>query len=175
VFRQMIQFQDDFAILKFQVTAHATCIRPSLKPLGPGEKIWAIGFPRSATRPYGHSSDGVSKYASYGEIYDGIEHNSFYRASSFDDAQIQRLNSFYGNASHFVSNMDSYPGLSGSMAINSSGELVGVNVAGAVPDLNIISSSYVDGMSVSLRMTSIFDELKNSISDSLLREMFECQ
>lgn len=171
---KMVRIEDDFAILKYETHSKLPCIPVSLEEVKTGEPVWAIGFPGRTSRPDGWESNGSNQYASYGSIYSDITSNQYYREQNFGPEMIARLQKFYGVSWQFVSNMDIYSGNSGSMAINSRGELVGVNVAGAVPDGSIVRDRYVDGTAISTRFTSLYEETRAALGQEEVSRIFSC-
>ncbi|HLE01315.1 MAG TPA: serine protease [Bdellovibrionota bacterium] len=171
LFDRFVSTQDDFALLKFETELPLTCVKPASRPASTGDRIWAIGYPRATTRSNGHGSDGKSQLVSYGTVYDGLEHNTAYR--SLPPAVYARLREFNGTQ-NIISGMDIFIGNSGSMAANESGELVGINVAGAVLELDEARRRYFDGSAVTLRIEHIQSELQR-VAPGLGKEAFGCR
>lgn len=120
--------QGDFAILKYTLKKAATCIPIDTKfEFAQGAPVWAVGYPGGNSRPSGYGSNGSDEYKSYGYIESDISKNQYYLENNFGLDLIARNNEFYSRGGQFISNMDIYPGNSGSMSINKDGSLIGVN------------------------------------------------
>lgn len=172
----------DYAILKFDVSGKMNCIPRAKNPvLRPGDKVWAVGYPGRNARKNGMGSDGKTEYISYGTVTSSMKENQYYQEAKFTPQRIELLNSIYdANGTQFFSDMDIYSGDSGSMAINASGELVGVNVAGAIPGGDTdnppaFEDRFLSGTAISVRLTSIESEIRAVAGDQAFEQMFNCQ
>ena len=175
VFKRMLNAEDDFGVLKFDLKTQATCIPVSFKPLLPGDATWVVGFPGNNTRPDGFGSNGRSEYVSYGNVEKDLSKNDYYLRNHFTGKQMDRLESFYGKSNQVISTTDHFPGNSGSMTINSQGELVAVHVAGAVPDSTEASDRFIDASAIGTRFISIYAEMKTALGRAKMDQIFSCQ
>lgn len=120
----------DWAILKFDAfPTNVSCVKAAAAKLAIGDKIWATGYPSATTRSGAPGSSGKEQLISYGTVTNTITGNEYYRAAGFNAKALEHATQTYLGSGHTISDMDIFSGNSGSIAFNSKGEAVGVNIA----------------------------------------------
>ena len=182
--------QDDFAILKFPGHKASKCIPIARNlELKTGDLLWGIGFPGATYRgPEDDNgfpdSDGQDQFISYGKIYPDITHNAYYttiyptfveaRHIHYTQKMLDLNRELLSGSNLVISNIDLFFGMSGSPGINEAGDLVALNVGTSVPNRAVGYYFYVDGASVSVRLSSILQELDLNVGELKRREFFNC-
>ena len=115
---EFVRNQDDFAILKYSLLKNVPCVSPRWTEVLKGEAVWAVGYPGKNIRAEGLGSNGQSEYISFGKITQGSSESAWVKSRNMSAAEIARLDAYYDKPSQFRSDMDTYPGSSGSMTID---------------------------------------------------------
>jgi hypothetical protein len=162
--------QDDFALVKFDFPKPVACVPPSRTPVKPGDRVWAIGYPSFTMRYDGFDSSGYKKHVSLGRVLSGPREDAFLKGTISEASAWKRLESIYSDEGIFLSDMDVMPGNSGSMVVDSDGNLAGI-VYGTVRSSE---KKYLGGSALAMRMEAILKELKEGLGEARLAEIFDC-
>jgi V8-like Glu-specific endopeptidase len=168
----------DYVVLKIEDLNRDRlgCIPTAKKADAVGSRVWSIGFPgANSGRAGGLSSDGRSELVSYGRRLQDVSQNEFFRASNLTPEHRARLMAMYLSPGLLVSNMDIYSGESGSMVLNSQGQLQGVTTSVALPgEGNTNADKYIQGSGLAIDIQAIRQDLRAKHGSALEKQIFNC-
>lgn len=161
---------EDFLILKLDLKGRSVSCVPVAEAMpSPGAPVWAVGFPEAASRRYKLSSNGRSRYVTYGHINSSLAENQLVRAQNLPPAVVAEFNQFFLPASRFLSSLDSWVGMSGGMVLDSLGRLIGTIARGGSSAL-----AYEDASTDAMRVSYILEKARMSLDAPSVSRIFDC-
>jgi hypothetical protein len=77
VFKKILENNDDFALLKFDLPEPAACVPLARGAAAPGDRVWNIGYPGFTMRYDGFDSTGYKKHISLGTVTGDVRSDSY--------------------------------------------------------------------------------------------------
>lgn len=166
----------DFVIARVKNSSHSTsCIPLAKKPALTRDLVHNFAYPTATNRPDGWNSDGLSFYATTGEVISGIAKNSCVIDAKLSETQLRKLEKEFDEDTAFMSTLDAIYGSSGAPVISSNGEVVGILTNVYRPDFakphEEPKARYCSGSAKALRIEHILS-IAHSQNASLLN--LEC-
>ena len=168
----------DFAVIEFDsVPPASSCVPAARAPITAGQPIWSVGHP-SQTRRGQDDADGDQAFWTSGKVIASVlEHP---QAPSWEPETRSLLDEVYRRPEIILSSLDLVDRMSGSMAIDARGELVGLNSGSLVTHQNSepflpTIRVFIDNNARSLRVGHIAAEVKSLLGPERAAEIFDCR
>lgn len=174
LFEEKLGTDFDYAIIKFPKAKNVACVPLSNRDAKPGESVWMVGHPAKNSRPNGLGSDGQHEFTSYGKVVKDIFQNDYFLENNYSSERLDLLNRYYAAPHKIVSNMDGFPGNSGSSIVDSNGKVVGVMNSGAMPHFYWNKDRYIKDSAVGVRSSVIVNDIKTYLSAAEAKQIFDC-
>lgn len=184
-FNQIIQSDQDFALIRFDVshtTVPLSCAPTRLSPVQTGEMTWAVGFPglthrgfpdpsdpthkgapRPKYTPYPLDSDGKTEYVTYGAAEPDFKATQFWQEYLSELPNPQNIISLYSEPSLLITDEDGYSGNSGSGIIDQDGNLIAIFSSASGPGNDPQCFLYLKGAALSIRLSYALPILKAAL------------
>ncbi len=163
--RDSVEYPQDFAILKIISLAHElpllNCVTLATETPKQGTAVSAIGLPARTHRRQG-SAFGDTKHVSFGKITSSKStciHDNNGQPIGDDDFCLQ-------------TDVDLQPGNSGGMLLDTSGKVVGLNMAVKANEDHVTSNDYPQ-WTLSARSTTILETARKRLPRSVFRKVFQ--
>lgn len=173
VFKKILENNDDFALLKFDLPEPAACVPLARGAAAPGDRVWNIGYPGFTMRYDGFDSTGYKKHISLGTVTGDVRSDSYLSGVIRTEEQWRREEAAYGAPAVLLSTTDSMHGSSGSMTINAAGELVALHYSATSPSALRMTDD-LGANALSLRAAAIAAELEAGLGAEITAKIFSC-
>lgn len=176
----MAAFDEDFAVLKFQLPRAAACVPLAPARPNPGERVWALGYPSTTVGGRGKfEALSGDEYISYGRVFERLSDLALDSSEKIRGAE--RFFAANHNAYLFTS-ADIYTGSSGGMLANPAGELVGTVSQQICPqrsnqltEKKSCYNNYIDGNMQAISAHHVFDRAQISLGQGRADQIFGCR